>query len=165
MSPAPTVASAVRRALGRRNYLGGFFISGVRDAGYAYYSVAGPGFCVFTVSYAFLTWYAMLLLYQKAKVVPPLHRARIVAGFMAAIPVSIGLGAPVSTGFLELDGVLGLAGWKWLFLGEAAPRRAYRLEIGIAVEHHLVSIVVGLGEYAPYLEGGHYRHVRTEAWE
>src|ERR1700681_458270 len=37
---------------------------------------------------------------------PPLHRARIVAGFMAAIPVSIGLGAPVSTGFLELDGVL-----------------------------------------------------------
>ena len=49
----------------------------VRDAGYAYYSVAGPGFCVFTVSYAFLTWYAMLLLYQKAKVVPPLHRARI----------------------------------------------------------------------------------------
>jgi len=52
---------------------------------------------------------------------PPLHRARIVAGFMAAIPVSIGLGAPVSTAFLELDGVLGLAGWRWLFLGEAAP--------------------------------------------
>src|SRR6266704_1504145 len=52
---------------------------------------------------------------------PPLHRARIVAGFMAAIPVSIGLGAPVSTAFLQLDGVLGLAGWKWLFLGEAAP--------------------------------------------
>src|SRR5256714_1687354 len=52
---------------------------------------------------------------------PPLHRARIVAGFMAAIPISIGLGAPVSTAFLELDGVFGLAGWKWLFLGEAAP--------------------------------------------
>jgi ACS family tartrate transporter-like MFS transporter len=52
---------------------------------------------------------------------PPHHRARIVAGFMAAIPVSIGLGAPVSTALLELDGVLGLAGWKWLFLGEAAP--------------------------------------------
>jgi MFS transporter, ACS family, tartrate transporter len=52
---------------------------------------------------------------------PPLHRARIVAGFMAAVPVSIGLGAPVSTAFLELDGALGVAGWKWLFLCEAAP--------------------------------------------
>ena len=31
---------------------------------------------------------------------PPLHRARIVAGFMAAIPVSLGLGAPVSTALL-----------------------------------------------------------------
>jgi hypothetical protein len=39
-----------------------------------------------------------------------------VAGFMAAIPISIGLGAPVSTAFLELDGVFGLAGWRWLLL-------------------------------------------------
>src|ERR1700730_18269538 len=52
---------------------------------------------------------------------PPSHRSRIVAGFMAAIPVSIGLGAPVSTALLELDGVLGIAGWRWLFLCEAAP--------------------------------------------
>jgi ACS family tartrate transporter-like MFS transporter len=52
---------------------------------------------------------------------PPSHRSRIVAGFMAAIPVSIGLGAPISTALLELDGVLGIAGWRWLFLCEAAP--------------------------------------------
>ena len=52
---------------------------------------------------------------------PPHHRARIVAGFMAAVPISIGLGAPVSTAFLELNGLLGLAGWRWMFLGEAVP--------------------------------------------
>jgi ACS family tartrate transporter-like MFS transporter len=52
---------------------------------------------------------------------PPYHRARVIAGFMAAIPVAIGAGAPVSTGLLELNGVFGLAGWKWLFLAEALP--------------------------------------------
>ncbi len=60
---------------------------------------------------------------------PPFHRARVVAGFMAAIPVSIGIGAPISTALLELNGVFGLAGWKWLFLAEAAPA----VIMGIAV--------------------------------
>jgi ACS family tartrate transporter-like MFS transporter len=64
---------------------------------------------------------------------PPYHRARIIAGFMAAIPVSIGLGAPVSTALLELNGTLGLAGWKWLFLAEAAPA----VVLGIAVLFYL----------------------------
>ena len=52
---------------------------------------------------------------------PPVHRGRIVAGFMTAIPISIALGAPVSTSIMELHGFLGLAGWKWLFLLEATP--------------------------------------------
>jgi ACS family tartrate transporter-like MFS transporter len=52
---------------------------------------------------------------------PPYHRARVIAGFMAAIPVSIGIGAPISTALLGLNGVLGLAGWKWMFLCEALP--------------------------------------------
>jgi ACS family tartrate transporter-like MFS transporter len=49
------------------------------------------------------------------------HRGRIVAGFMTAIPISIALGAPVSTSIMELHGFLGLTGWKWLFLIEATP--------------------------------------------
>jgi ACS family tartrate transporter-like MFS transporter len=52
---------------------------------------------------------------------PPYHRARIIAGFMAAVPVAVGAGAPVSTALLGLNGTLGLAGWKWLFLAEAVP--------------------------------------------
>jgi MFS transporter, ACS family, tartrate transporter len=52
---------------------------------------------------------------------PPFHRARVIAGFMAAIPIAVGMGAPASTALLGLDGVLGLAGWKWLFLFEALP--------------------------------------------
>ena len=64
---------------------------------------------------------------------PPYHRARIIAGFMAAIPVSIGLGAPISTALLGLNGVLGLAGWKWLFLAEAVPA----VLLGISVLFYL----------------------------
>lgn len=52
---------------------------------------------------------------------PPYHRARVIAGFMAAIPVAVGMGAPVSTALLGLNGVFGLAGWKWLFIFEALP--------------------------------------------
>ncbi len=40
---------------------------------------------------------------------------------MTALPVSIALGAPISTAMLKLNGIWGLAGWKWLFLGEGAP--------------------------------------------
>src|SRR6195952_3966065 len=64
---------------------------------------------------------------------PPYHRARIIAGFMAAIPGSIGLGAPASTALLGLNGVLGLAGWKWLFICEAIPA----VILGIAVLFYL----------------------------
>src|ERR1043165_4040591 len=52
---------------------------------------------------------------------PARYRGRVVGWFMTAIPVSIALGAPISTSFLDLDGLLGLPGWSWLFLCEALP--------------------------------------------
>jgi ACS family tartrate transporter-like MFS transporter len=52
---------------------------------------------------------------------PSRYRGRVVGWFMTAIPVSIALGAPISTALMELDGLLGMAGWRWMFIGEAAP--------------------------------------------
>src|SRR3954467_3970880 len=52
---------------------------------------------------------------------PAVYRARIIGYFMAAIPLSTVLGAPVSGLLLGMDGVLGLKGWQWLFITEAAP--------------------------------------------
>src|SRR5271170_6332991 len=52
---------------------------------------------------------------------PDRHRARIVSGFTLALPVAVALGAPMSTGLMELNGVWGLAGWKWMYLAEAVP--------------------------------------------
>jgi MFS family permease len=52
---------------------------------------------------------------------PAAYRARIVAIFMVSIPIASFIGSPVSALLLELNGVLGLKGWQWLFILEAAP--------------------------------------------
>ena len=52
---------------------------------------------------------------------PAEYRARIVGYFMAAIPLSTVIGAPISGLLLYLHGGLGLAGWQWLFVVEALP--------------------------------------------
>src|ERR1700704_1725207 len=52
---------------------------------------------------------------------PSEYRARIVGYFMAAIPLSTVIGAPISGVLLYLHGGLGLAGWQWLFIVEAVP--------------------------------------------
>jgi ACS family tartrate transporter-like MFS transporter len=40
---------------------------------------------------------------------------------MAAAPLSTALGSPISAALLEMNGVMGLAGWQWLFVLEAIP--------------------------------------------
>ena len=52
---------------------------------------------------------------------PAEYRARIVGYFMAAIPLSTVIGAPISGLLLTLHGAGGLAGWQWLFVIEAVP--------------------------------------------
>jgi len=64
---------------------------------------------------------------------PDHHRARIIAGFTLALPVAVALGAPMSTGLMELNGLWGLAGWKWMYLAEAVPT----VVLGIVVFFYL----------------------------
>ena len=52
---------------------------------------------------------------------PSVYRARIVGYFMAAIPLSTVIGAPISGVLLYLHGGMGLAGWQWMFIVEAVP--------------------------------------------
>lgn len=49
-------------------------------------------------------------------------RARMVARFMAAIPVSYIIGSPLSGAILNgMDGYQGMHGWQWMFLLEGIP--------------------------------------------
>jgi MFS family permease len=52
---------------------------------------------------------------------PRERRAQIVSAFFLAIPLSNGLGSPLSAALLGLEGRLGLHGWQWMFLLEGAP--------------------------------------------
>lgn len=52
---------------------------------------------------------------------PAQKRAQVTAIFMAAAPVSTALGSPVSAALLEMHGLLGFAGWQWMFVLEAVP--------------------------------------------
>lgn len=61
---------------------------------------------------------------------PAKRRARAIGMFMVAIPVSGLIGSPIGGWMLRsLDGLGGLAGWRWLFLIEGFPS----VIVGVAV--------------------------------
>lgn len=49
---------------------------------------------------------------------PQRHRGRVVGWFLTSLPLATVIGAPLSTAFLQLDGIAGLHGWQWMFLCE-----------------------------------------------
>jgi len=61
------------------------------------------------------------ILYYLAHWFPGAERARAVSWFMIASPISIVIGGPVAGLLLQMNGVLSLKGWQWLFLVEGAP--------------------------------------------
>jgi len=74
------------------------FLLGVAEAGFF------PG-----VIYYLSLWY------------PTAQRARAIAAFMTAVPVTGLIGGPLSGALLGLDGIYGLKGWQWLFFLEGLP--------------------------------------------
>ncbi|MDV3124231.1 MFS transporter [Mycobacterium sp. 21AC1] len=52
---------------------------------------------------------------------PKRHRARAMGRFYVGAALATVIGAPLSGLLLNLDGLLGLAGWKWLFVVSGIP--------------------------------------------
>ncbi|MGH7933201.1 MAG: MFS transporter, partial [Candidatus Binataceae bacterium] len=64
---------------------------------------------------------------------PAREQARAVAAFMTATALAGVIAGPLSGGLLTMHGVMGLAGWQWLFLLEGVPA----VILGVAVALHL----------------------------
>jgi ACS family tartrate transporter-like MFS transporter len=61
------------------------------------------------------------IIYYLTQWFPSRHRSRAIAVFVAAAVFSGAVGSPISGLLLQLDGALGLRGWRLLFLVEAIP--------------------------------------------
>jgi ACS family tartrate transporter-like MFS transporter len=93
------VAVAMAWVKGPTSFLTMRFILGVAEAGFF------PGVILY-----WTYWF------------PARYRARIISYFMLGIPLSFGIGGPISTGIMQLlNGVWGLKGWQWLFIAEGLP--------------------------------------------
>ncbi len=106
------VAGATAFVVGAKSYITVRILLGVAEAGFF------PGMILY------LTYWF-----------PTTIRARMTALFVAAIPISGIIGAPVSGYLLQLHGVGGMAGWQWMFIVEAIPA----LLLGLIVPFYLTS--------------------------
>jgi MFS family permease len=52
---------------------------------------------------------------------PAQYRTRMLAWFVLGIPLSSVIGGPICGALLQLDGLFGVAGWKWLFIAVSLP--------------------------------------------
>ena len=91
-------ASAMALVSGERSFLLVRFLLGAAEAGLF------PGMLLY------LTYWF-----------PNAWRARVNAALVLAIPCAGAFGAPVATSLLELNGLFGIQGWKWMFLLEGIP--------------------------------------------
>src|SRR5436190_2520983 len=92
------VSAATAFVRGPQSWYALRFLLGVAEAGFF------PG-----ITFYLATWF------------PAEYRARMLAWFLVAIPASTVIGGPISGLVLQMDGVLGLAGWQWLFIIEGVP--------------------------------------------
>ncbi len=67
---------------------------------------------------------------------PTRYRAHTLGLFITAAPLSSAVSGPLSNLFLSMNGVGGLRGWQWLFLGEGIPAIVLAFVVrGIMTDH------------------------------
>jgi len=91
-----TAATAL--VVGPKSFYIARFLLGVAEAGFT------PG-----AMYFFTAWF------------PVHYRSRLMSWYHMSVPVASLVSGPVASLIMQMNGFLGLAGWKWLFIAEGVP--------------------------------------------
>lgn len=122
-----------------------FFVAGVRNVGYAWYSVAGPGFWIFGIPYS-LTVASIFVLIRKRRELSALHKTRLTYLIIAQSTL-------VFFGTNDILPILGIDTYPFTHIqiypyGSIAAF-LYGIVVGFAVlQHQLLDIRVTLGRFA-----------------
>jgi signal transduction histidine kinase len=120
----------------------GWFISGVQYVGYAWYSVAGPAFYVYSCAFV-QTGVAIYILYQRRAAMPPQQQARLNALLAAQVLL-------VVLGTNDLLPIVGITKYPFtdvaVFPYGSIAAIFYGIVVGYAVmQHQLLDVHVALG--------------------
>ena len=92
------VSGLMATVIGPISFLSLRFLLGVAEAGFF------PGMILY-----FTYWF------------PARYRGRVISTLFIAVPVANAAASAISGAILEMDGILGLKGWQWVFIIEAIP--------------------------------------------
>jgi len=92
------VSGLMATVVGPASFLSLRFLLGVAEAGFF------PGMILY-----FTYWF------------PARYRGRVISTLFIAVPVANAVASVISGAILEMDGILGLRGWQWVFIIEAIP--------------------------------------------
>jgi len=92
------VSGLMATVIGPISFLSLRFLLGVAEAGFL------PGMILY-----FTYWF------------PARYRGRVISTLFIAVPVANAAASAISGAILEMDGILGLKGWQWVFIIEAIP--------------------------------------------
>ena len=92
------VSTAMIFVVGPNSFYGLRLLLGIAEAGFF------PG-----VTFFLAAWF------------PIQYRTRMLAWFLIGIPLSSLIGGPICAQLLQMEGIWGLAGWQWLFIGVSLP--------------------------------------------
>jgi D-galactonate transporter len=128
-------SNVILHRVGARVWIARIMITwGIISAGFMFVNSATSFYIMrFLLGLAEAGFYPGVILYTTTWF-PAHRRARVIAVFMSAIPVSGIFGNPLSGWIMDaFNGAYGLSGWQWMFVIEAVPA----VLVGLAVFFYL----------------------------